>query len=87
MILQAFAIFDSAVGAFMEPFFAQTIEVAIRRFRSTVNHAESDMSRYPNDYSLFHVGSFEQESGMFQPLNTPHNLGLAIQFMEKTDAE
>lgn len=82
MKLEMFSVFDSAAKAFMEPFVAQTIEVAIRRFRASVNHEGSDFGRFPEDYTLFHVGTFVQESGTVLALETPHSLGLALTFVQ-----
>lgn len=85
MTVLLFSVFDSAAKLFLPTFEARTIEEAIRRFRSTVNHAESNISKYPEDYTLFHLGEFNQESGELLSLPTPHSLGLAVTFLEKPD--
>lgn len=82
MKLEIFSVFDSAAKAFMAPFLAETIEVAIRRFRATVNHEGSDFGRFPEDYTLFHVGTFHQEDGSLLALSTPHSLGVALTFVQ-----
>lgn len=84
MKLQVFSVFDSAANLFLEPFQCRTIEEAIRRFRSTVNHPEGSLiSEYPEDYTLFHLGEFDQETGSLVSNNTPHSLGVAVTFMEQ----
>ncbi len=75
-----FAVFDSAAKRFLEPFAAETAEVAIRVFSQACKSEGHQFARYPADYTLFEVGAFEAESGMLMPLETPHNLGLAISF-------
>jgi hypothetical protein len=85
LILQIFSIFDQAAGAFLPPWHAQTLEVALRRFRATVNahHQESNpIAEYPEDYTLFHLGEFDQATGETRPLPTPHSLGVAVTFVE-----
>lgn len=81
---QVFTVYDSAAKAFLDPFFEGTIEQAIRRFRSTVNHPEpSLMSQYPEDYTLFHMGSFNVETGRMLSLDAPHSLGVAVTFIDR----
>lgn len=78
-----FTVHDSAAGAFLEPFCAPTIEVAIRMFRQLVNRADHQFGKFPEDYTLFHVGEFDQESGALVGLPTPHSLGVAVTFVER----
>lgn len=75
-----FAVYDSAAKAFNLPFPAQTIEMAIREFRQAVNR-EGRFNDYPEDYTLFHVGEFDQEKGLLVPLATPVNLGVAVMYL------
>lgn len=79
-----FAVFDQAAGLYLQPFFAQTVEVALRRFRQTVNavHEDNPIANFPEDYTLFHIGEFDQETGLPTPLPTPHSLGVAITFVD-----
>lgn len=83
MKMLLFTVFDSAAKLFLPPFEARTAEEAIRRFRTTVNSPESQINKYPEDYTLFEVGEFDQESGLLIPLATPHSLGVAITFLEQ----
>lgn len=63
MKLVAVAVKDLAVGAFMRPFFVQSRGVANRSFADEVNNAESPMNKHPEDYELYELGSFDEESG------------------------
>jgi len=83
MTTELFSIWDSAAQRYLEPFFAPTIEYAIRQFRQAVNKPDHQFNLYPEDYTLFHVGSFDQEEGQLQPLATPHSLGVAMSFIQK----
>lgn len=83
MTVEVFSVYDSAARLFMEPFHAPTIESAIRSFRHTVNHGQNQISRFPEDYTLFHVGTFNQEDGQIVPLTAPANLGVAITFVQE----
>lgn len=84
MIQQVFTVFDSAAGLFLEPFFCRTVEEALRKFRATVNHPDAgNISKFPEDYTLFHIGQYEQETGLLDPFPTPHSLGVAVTFIDR----
>lgn len=82
MIAEYFSVYDSAARMYLEPFACRTKEEAIRRFRLSVNSEGSGMARFPDDYTLFYIGGFDQESGLFQPVLTPESLGGALMYME-----
>lgn len=82
MRMEAFTVFDSAARRYLEPFFAESIEVACRMFRTVVNKAGHQFNQFPEDYTLFHVGAFDQASGVFEPLVAPHSCGVAVMFVQ-----
>lgn len=82
MTTRFFTVFDSAAGLYLEPFSAPTAEVAIRGFRQAVNKADHQFNLYPDDYTLFEIGSFDPESGEIMGI-TPHSLGNALTFLAR----
>lgn len=73
MKLQAFAAYDSAVEAFMPPFFARSKGEAMRSF----SDACSDNGRFAphlGHYSLFHLGEFDDTNGLIVPVTPPYQL-------------
>jgi len=82
MIEQLFTVYDSAAKAYLTPFTAPTIESALRSFREVVNKDGHQFNRFPEDYALFHVGEFDQQTGMFSSMS-PHSLGVAITFVNR----
>lgn len=83
MILQIFSVYDSKVEAYIAPFYGLTIGSALRDFEVQCNDAASNFNRHPEDYTIFHLGSFEMSTGKFEILPTPHSLGLAITFIHQ----
>jgi hypothetical protein len=81
LLLLAFAIYDSAVGSYNKPFFAPSIEAALRDFRLAVQDPKTGLQRSPGDYTLFHIGEYNAENGKMTSLQTPHSLGVAIEFL------
>lgn len=83
---EIFCIWDSAAKRFLTPFFAPTVEFAIREFRAAVNKPGHQFNQYPEDYTLFHVGTWYAETAEFNT-HSPHSLGVAITYVEKKLAE
>ncbi len=85
MLLLAFAVHDAKVEAFITPFFDVTKGSAVRAFSDAVN-SEGDMfNRHAEDYTLFHVGVFDQGSGVFLKFDAPVSLGNALTFIVESN--
>lgn len=50
---------DTAVGAFMQPFFAKSVGEAKRSFRDACGDPKMEFSRHPEDYTLWLLGSWD----------------------------
>lgn len=77
-----FSVYDSAAGMYLEPFFAPSVEFAIRSFRQAVNTDAHQFNLYPTDYTLFAIGRWDPESGVLEP-QVPHSLGVGITFIDR----
>lgn len=66
MMTEIFTVFDLATKAYMEPFFAPTVDFAIRSFSEACTTAGHQFAKYPADYALYHVGTFDMASGELQ---------------------
>lgn len=66
MKLLAFSIYDEKVQGFNPPFFCQAVGQAPRSMDDLVNDPQTVISRHPEDYSLYHVGSFDDGSAEFR---------------------
>lgn len=69
-MLQMFAIRDLKAVSFMPPYTAPNKGVAIRSFTDAVNDPSSMLSKYPDDFALFHIGSYDPETGVVTPVKT-----------------
>lgn len=69
------ALRDSAAKVYGNPFIVQAASQAIRSLSDEVNKAtpDNDISRHPSDFELHHVGYFEEDSGVVEPV-TPSTL-------------
>ncbi len=86
MIKHLFSVYDSAAGAYLDPFVAPSIEFAMREFRTAVNKPEHQFNKYPEDYTLFHIGQFSSEKGKLQA-DEPISLGIGITYIEQLKLE
>lgn len=73
MQFNMYAVKDEMTGKFMNPMFIESEEsadrLAIRQFKSNLNNIQLWKDN-PNDYSLWLVGSFDDENGAAAtPLN------------------
>lgn len=84
VILKAYAIHDNKTEAYLKPFFCVTPGEAIRIFSDAVNDQNSMFYRHPADFTLFEVGTYNDEHGLLDS-NVPSNLGSAIQYKTPGD--
>lgn len=83
MKLQIFSVRDAKAEAFMRPFFAPNRGVGVRLFSDAINqNPEEPFARHPEDYTLFHVGEFDELTGAVTALQQPYSLGLASTFKQ-----
>ncbi|QXP08193.1 MAG: nonstructural protein [Arizlama microvirus] len=78
MTLQIFALFDKKAIAFMPPFFYQQKGEALRAFSELANDGKSSPSKYPEDFSLFHLGEYDDQKGVISPKNPPVHVEEAL---------
>ena len=74
-----YSIYDSKMTAYNTPFFSHNNQTALRSFEEAVNDENTTINKHPDDYSLWHIGYFNEDSGEIIP-EKPHNLGLAREY-------
>jgi len=77
------SVFDGAAERFLAPFPTETVETAIRSFRQAVNEQKHQFNKFPEDYTLFGLGEFNEETGALEAYNPPRKLGMALQMLVK----
>lgn len=81
MIDQIFAVHDSKADAYLPPFFMHNQQMAIRTFSDCVNAADHTFNHHPDDYTLFHLGEFDNEQALLLPRSAPLSLGNGVEFI------
>ena len=80
MIVKVFTVFDSKVGAYLQPFFMRSRGEAIRAYTDMCNDGKSEFNKYPEDYTLFELGEYSDENAKFHMYDAPHSLGVGSEF-------
>lgn len=67
------AIMDRASAAFGRPAFVPALGSAIRSFSDEVKReaADNEMFKHPDDFDLYHLGAFDDNTGRFELLVDP----------------
>ena len=76
----AFALLDTKAQYFGTPFFCQSKGEAIRVCMDAMQDMRSTIARYPADFTLFLIGSYDTETAnLFR--EQPENLGVLVTFL------
>lgn len=78
MKLKAFALRDSKGEIFHTPWFQKTHGEAERSLKELIKDEKSMVNKYPEDYDLYHLGEYDDQTGKFQALDTPQHVIKAI---------
>lgn len=83
-IFQSVAIRDTKADTFNLPAHVQSIGIAIRSFTDEVNRQDANnaMNRHPADFALYHIGSYDDQTGLCTPLPQPTLLIQADQCLQ-----
>jgi len=76
---KVYCIFDSKVGAYLNPLIMRSAGEAVRAFGQACNQADHDFYRYAEDYTLFEIGTWDEITGTFQAYDSHISLCRAIE--------
>jgi len=81
MIHALIAIKDAKVGAFSKPVAVPTAAAGVRAFADAVNDPSTEYAKHPEDYSVWHIGDFNDNTGQF--ISVKHSeLALAVALLK-----
>lgn len=81
MKIELYSVKDTKVG-FSVPFSCVSDDVALRQFIATVRSSQPNFcNTFPEDKMLYHVGSFDDQSGVITPCE-PNFLAHAVTFVQ-----
>lgn len=82
MILKVFSVFDEKAQVFGQPFFLPHNGIALRSFSDLVQDSQTSINRHPEDFKLYLIGSYDDNSGSLNPVAQPEFLANATDFVK-----
>lgn len=68
--------YDSAVKAYMQPIFADSTGGLIRELTDLLKNNEHAFAKHPEDYTLFKIGKYNQQTGLIENVLLEKVIGL-----------
>lgn len=90
MIYLLVCVRDSAAKAFARPFAVPSTGLAVRSFADEVNRvdpanpAANPMNAHPNDFELYEIGTFDEDTGKIAPCE-PRGVARASDFIRSKE--
>lgn len=82
MLFNVFAIYDTAVQTWRPPLYARSKGEILRSFVDAVNNPQTEFAKHPEDYTLFELGTWDDDKCKFDLLKTPVSIGKAIEYLK-----
>ena len=81
--MNVYAVRDNKLGIYTPPFIARVDAEAIRMVLAACRDPNTTVAQYPDDFSLFCVGTWDEEKGITSTAEfVPEHLGLISGFFE-----
>lgn len=81
--MKMYSIHDSKAEAYFTPIYFRTTGEALRAFESTCKDPESNLSRYPSDFTLVEIGAFDELTAKIETHAQPTILANASEYALK----
>lgn len=88
MKVNQYSIYDQTAEAFVQPFFMHNDGLAIRAFQDNVNSGDdNNIAKHPEQFQLYRLATFDDKSGIIEPLEAPKILANGLELKNPTDIE
>jgi len=84
MKTKVYTIFDSKTAAYLQPFYLRSNGEAIRAFTEAVNDPKSTFYKYPEDFILFEIGTWDDNDCCISMLKAPVSLSTGLSLKTET---
>lgn len=81
MILECMAVYDNKARAYLPPFYVSHVDVGVRHIADALKDASHPFARNPEDYSLYHLGAFADDTGAHSFHQEPRHLGVVSRWI------
>jgi len=73
---------DITVDAFMPPFVVTHVGAARRDFGDAINSPDHKFSRHPECYEMYHLGMFDDATGLFNNFDKPRQVCHGVEMVK-----
>lgn len=87
MKLQIFSVYDLKAEQYNVPFYMNNTKAAERVFGDAANEEGHMFNKHPVDYCLFHIGEFDDDTGIIETFEVFKSLGMANEYIHTTTQE
>lgn len=77
------AVKDLKSDIFLQPQFQRSVADALRNWEIVANEGDSMVSRFPDDFVLYQLGTFDPNTAQIELLDRPSNLASAAELKRK----
>lgn len=74
MITNMYSIYDSKVGVYTSPMMFRNDAECIRQFETEANNPESKLNKHAEDYTVFLLGEYDDDTAQFAIRETPKSV-------------
>lgn len=88
MLHRLYSIRDSKGEIYHTPHPAPTDKAAVRNFGLVVNDPKTHPGMFPEDFDLYYIGEYDDQTGKIAALDTPHHVikGVHLKSDQQTQA-
>jgi len=83
MQLKVYSVYDSAVAAYGHPMNFVNRGAALRWFTDELANPQSMFARHPKDFTLFELGEYDDQNGVFTNNETKISVGTALELQSR----
>lgn len=87
MLQQVFTVYDQKADAYLPPWIMPKAVMAQRVFGDCVNSKDHQFNAHPDDYTLFMLGDWNDETGEFRQLpQGKRSLGNGLEYLKSVNS-
>lgn len=83
MKLKIYVVYDSKAEAYMQPFFMRSRGEALRGWQDACNDTKTQFNKFPEDFTLFEIGEYDELTAKIIQPNAHTALGKALEYVKK----
>lgn len=80
-MLKICTVYDSKAEAYFTPMFFKNRAEAVRSFTEAAMDKATMLGKYPADFTMFELGTYDELTGKFVINSTPTSIGCALEFL------